>query len=371
MHSLQKILPFLFCAFYSLLCAQTPEAADSLLDNLYSSMPDDTNKVNQLYKTGFDLRTKDVSVATRYADLCLSTALQTGSNKHIAKAYNLLGILCFRTGKLDKSLQYHSEALRLRQQLNDEEGMAMSQLNLGNVYSDQEKKREAERAYLEAMQLFNKRNNQKQVANCLNNIGILKFEAADYNAAGSYFKQALTSAELLNDYELKAFTNNNLGTVYESMKDFKLAQVYFEEALELRELMDNEVEMADSYINIASTAFELKEVEKAKDMLAKALAICKKNDYSEGSLSVYNFLKDIYRAEGNMESALYYQKLYYEEKEKMQTVSVEPLNAPKAKAVVDDTKVHELKGEVHLLKYIIGVLAVFLVILVVAIRRTR
>jgi tetratricopeptide (TPR) repeat protein len=369
---LNKISLLLFCIACTFpIAAQTPEEADSLLDNLYSAMPDDTNKVNKLYKTGFDLRTKDVELANRYADLCLTTALQTRSKGHIAKAYNLLGVLCFRTGKLDKALQYHNEALKLRQQLNDEGGMAMSQLNLGNVYSDQEKKQEAEKAYLEAMQLFNKRNDQKQVANCLNNIGILKFEVKDYNTAGTYFKRALAAAEELNDYELKAFTNNNLGTVYENLKDFKLAQAYFEEALELRELMDNEVEMADSYINIASTSFELEEVEKAKDLLAKALVICKKNDYAEGSVSVYNFLKDIYKAEGNMESALYYQKLYYEEKEKMLTLSVGPLSAPKTKTVVDDTKVHELKGQVHLLKYIIGVLAVFLVILVVAIRRTR
>ncbi|MCD6067341.1 MAG: hypothetical protein K0S33_2167 [Bacteroidetes bacterium] len=377
---LKKIQILLFCCCSLLLNAQTPEQADSLLDNFYSSLPDDTGKVSQLYKTGYELRTKDISTAFKYADLCLATAKKTGSERHLAKAYNLQGILYFRTGKLDKAFQYHTEALSLRRKLNDEEGIALSLLNIGNVYVDQQLAQKAETAYLEAMQVFNKTNNQKQVANTLNNIGILKFDAEEYGVAENYFKQSLAIGEKLNDYELKAFANNNLGTIHENLKDFKLAQEYFEEALELRELMDNQVEIADSYINIASTSFELKDLVKAKDLLVKALVICKKNEYSEGTISIYNFLKDIYIAEGNMESALYYQQLFYEEKEKtlltVDGAGISPgasgLSEPgKANAVVDDTKVHELKNEIYLLKYIIGVLAVFLVILVVAIRRTK
>ncbi len=356
--------------------AQDPEKTDSLLENYFASLSNDTNKVNQLYKSGYDLRTKDISAAFKYADACLLAANEATSDKHLAKANNLLGVLNFRTGKLDKALQYHNTALLLREKIKDEEGIAFSKLNIANIYSDQNLKQKAEALYLEAMQLFNKVGNKKLLANTLNNIGIIQFEKKEYKTAENYFRQALKIGEELNDYELKAFTYNNLGTVYENLKDFVNAKIYFEEALELRELMGNEIEQVDTYINIASTSFELKNYTQSKELLFKALQISNTNEYSEGNLSIYNFLKDIYIVENKYDSALYYQTKYYELKEKSiaeSDESFDKLRNPSngKEIVIDDSENQELKKENHLLKYLIGVLAVFLVILFLAIKRLK
>ncbi|HEY1039386.1 MAG TPA: tetratricopeptide repeat protein [Bacteroidia bacterium] len=350
--------------------AGTPEQADSLIENYYASLPDDTGKVNMLYTTGYDLRTKDIEVAFKYANACLNSAITTKSDKHIAKAKNLLGILYFRTGKLNKALDLHREALALREKINDREGIAFSKVNIANIYVDQKLEEKAKTLYLEALQIFSTIGNKKLTANTLNNIGIILFGNKEFENAGNYFKQALKTGEELNDYELKAFTYNNLGAVYENLENFTEARICFEEALELRELMGNESEQADTYINIASTYFEQKEFSKAKSLLTKALVLSTSNDYSEGKLSVYNFLKDIYISENKYDSALIYQTKYYELKESLLVVEPEEKTI-EPNPTTDTNAVAELKKENHILKYIVGVLSVFLVILGIAIKRLK
>lgn len=343
--------------------SQVPENIDSLLENKYAFMPDDSVKVIELYNKGFDARTKDIHTAFAYARACEEAANNSTNPFLIAKANNLLGVLYFRTGKLEKALAHHSKALALREKINDKEGMAYSKLNIANVYSDLNKKADAEKYYLQALQQFNEIGNLKLKANTLNNIGILKFEAEEYNAAKKYFIQSLQIGDQLNDYELKAFCYNNLGTLFEAEKNFKEAQAYYEDALELHELMGNEVDIIDSYNNIASVAFELNDIKKAKQILLKIKPISEQNEYAEGNLSIYNFLKDVYVVEKKFDSAMYYQTLYYQAKEKMNESGEDEIktlvsddNFAENKQIVDN-----LKKENYTLKYLIGVLIVFLI----------
>lgn len=342
--------------------AQTYENADSLLDNYYEQLPDDSSKVIELYNKGFAARTHDITDAFTYANACADAAKNLGKPILIAKANNLLGVLNFRSGKLEKALAFHTKALEIREQLNDKEGIAFSRQNLGNVLSDMNKKQEAETSYLKALQLFNELNNLKQKSITLNNLGILKFEADQLDAAKQYFTQSLAIGEKLNDQELQAFCYNNMGAIYEAEKNYSEALAYYEDAFELRELMGNEIDIVDSYNNISSVAFELNDLQKAKVLLYKAKLISEQNDYAEGNLSIYNFLKDIYVQEQKFDSALVYQSLYYKQKEALLTESDEEENTVTSQNNIEDKiSIDKLKSENYTLKYLIGVLCVFLI----------
>ena len=354
----------LFICKADAITAQSIENADSLLEHYYSQLPDDSSKVIDLYKKGFDARDKDISIAFAYAKTCEEAANNTKHPYLIAKANTLLGILCFRTGKLKKALEYHKKSLEIREKINDKSGIASCKINIANVFSDLNKKKEAEEYYLQALQLFNEMGNLKEKANALNNIGILKFEAEQYELAKKYFLQSLTIGEKLNDYELKAFCYNNIGTVLEIEKNFLEAKAYYEDALELRELMDKQIDMVDSYENIASVAFELNDIKQAKTLLVKAKNISEQNNYVEGNLSIYNLFKDIYLKEKKYDSAMYYQSLYYQQKETILADLEEDMVSPNTNEDFIESKqlVDNLREENYTLKYLIGVLIVFLII---------
>lgn len=345
----------------SLLPAQSNENADSLLENYFAQLPDDSSKVMELYNKGFAARVYDMSDAFTYAKACEESANNFGKPLLIAKANNLLGVLNFRSGKLEKAFQYHTKALEIRETLNDKEGIAFSRQNLGNVLSDMNKKQEAETSYLKALQLFNELNNLKQKSITLNNLGILKYESQQFDAAKNYFSQSLAIGEKLSDYELQAFCYNNIGAIYDSQKNYTEALAYYEDALELRELMGNEIDIVDSYNNIASVAFSLNNLPKAKGLLYKAKQISEQNDYAEGNLSIYNFLKDIYVQEKKFDSAFFYQTLYFKNKEALLTEAEnEEPTIITQNNIEDKISIDKLKSENYTLKYLIGVLFVFL-----------
>jgi tetratricopeptide (TPR) repeat protein len=362
LHKQLFLILIFISSIISSLYAQSNENADSLIENYFQQLPDDSNKVMELYNKGFAARVLNMSDAFTYANACEESAKNLGKPILIAKANNLLGILNFRSGKLEKAFQYHTKALEIREKLNDKEGIAFSRQNLGNVLSDLNKKQEAETSYLKALQLFNELNNLKQKSITLNNLGILKYEAQQFDAAKKYFTQSLSIGEKLNDHELQAFCYNNIGAIYEAEKNFTEALAYYEDAFELRELMGNEIDIVDSYNNIASVAFEMKDLQKAKSLLFKAKLISEQNEYAEGNLSIYNFLKDVYVQENKFDSAYFYQSLYYKQKEALLTVAEEEeiTTHIENNSIEDKTTIDNLKSENYTLKYLIGVLCVFL-----------
>ena len=62
--------------------------SDTLLNHILK-IENDTEKVNQLYKKGFDLVDKDPKLAWSYAQYCENIAQKTKSLNHICKSYNL------------------------------------------------------------------------------------------------------------------------------------------------------------------------------------------------------------------------------------------------------------------------------------------
>jgi tetratricopeptide (TPR) repeat protein len=106
--------------------AQVP---DSVLYQL-KNIPNDTERVNQIYKAGFEMRNSNPEVAYQYALVCEQEALKSNSNKHLAKSYNLLGVLFFKKGDYSSAIKFQKKALGLNQVSKYNLGMAINQTNL-------------------------------------------------------------------------------------------------------------------------------------------------------------------------------------------------------------------------------------------------
>lgn len=341
------------------------QEADSLIEFHYASLPDDSVKAMELYKKSFEERNKNIKDAFIYAKACESSAINSKNNYAIARANNLLGILYFKTGKLNKAEHYHNYALSIWEILNNKEGIGLTLINLGNIYSNKNQKENAEQAYLDALNIFNELKNDKQKANALNNIGIIKFDNGNISIAKHYFENAYQLAEQLNDYELKAFCLNNIGETYAAEKNWNEAWAYYDDARELRELMENQTDLADSYINLAFVSLENKKIDQAKGYISKGIIISNQQDYAEGKIALNELNIKFFRMINNIDSALHYQRLFYEEKLKLITeaddVSFNSYNDKEVKTL--EEKITTLKNKNYVLYYWIGVLVVFLVMI--------
>ena len=297
---------FLLLIFSTKLHAQD---SDSLLPYILQ-LENDTEKVNQLYNTGYALRNKDPQLAYRFAKYCEEFALKSNSQKHLAKSYNLLGVLFYKKGDLKKAMNYHQLALKLREINKDDLGMGFSLTNLGNIYtdlaiiySDLKLFSKAENCYLQAIEDYNRVNDKKRIADCLMNLGVLKQNQNQYNAAYENYSVAFNIGKQINDYEIESNCLNNLAQIFSDKGDFEKAIAFNEDALKIRDLMEDELGMADSYLSLSEIYLKQKAIEEAAKFLLLAKNISDKNDYFDGKLLVLKFSSQLNVLQNNYKAA--------------------------------------------------------------------
>ncbi len=280
---------------------------DSLIYQL-KNIPNDTERVNQIYKAGFEMRNNNPALAYQYALVCEAEALKTNSNRHLGKAYNLLGVLFFKKGNYEQAITFQKKALNFNKSANYNLGIAINQTNLGNIYTELNYFNQAESFYLNALQTYNALGNKLQITRCLMNIGSLKQDQKQYDAAKMQYREALVYANEIQDVELISDCISNIGSAFSDLNNLDSAQLYLEEGLKLREIIDNELEKANSYNNLAHVHILKNEFGKAKNYLNLTEGICSKYDYPEAKVVLYGTLSFYYEAQKQYEQALMWTK---------------------------------------------------------------
>lgn len=282
---------------------------DSLL-TVANNLPHDSDKVNLLYKQGFEKRVSDAQYSYLCAKQAEAIAQKLSLPFYSAKVNNLLGILFYRKGDYSRASSYHQIALNLRTVIGDKRGIGLSQANLGNVYSELHRYKLAEECYLKALQINNELGDLKQKNNTLLNLGAMCMQQKKYDAAVMYFNNVLELALKNNDYELQAIAYNNLAVVNMTYLKYEESIANAENSIKAKVLSENEIEIADSYINIALANLKLGKKDESWKFITKADSIIKIHDYVAARLNAYNFKKDYFYETKNYEQAFLNLKAY-------------------------------------------------------------
>jgi tetratricopeptide (TPR) repeat protein len=281
---------------------------DTLLTSALS-VRNDTERVNRLYSYGFQIRNTDPQLAYEFASHAEDAAKKCKSAKHIAKSYNLLGILYYKKGNYKAAIHYHKQALQLRSKINDVLGIAHSNTNLGNVYSDLKLYTNAENFYLKALDAYKQLNEPNKVINCLINLGTLKHYLKQYDEAIENYTMARKMIAI-NDYDMLSMCLSNLAEAYLGKGDFEKALSLSQDALKLRDLTENKTEAGESYNNIGGIFIIKKEFDKAKENLDSALSIADAYDYTDLKLRVRKNLAYYYSETGDFKNGFRWLDLY-------------------------------------------------------------
>lgn len=253
---------------------------DSLV-NVSVKLSGDTERVNMFYKEGFKARALAPQFSYNCAKQAEFFAVRSRSQKHLGKAFNLLGVLYYRKGDLKRSLGYHTKALEIRTGINDRMGIALSETNLGNVYSDLGKEQMAERSYMHALQLNSELGNEKQMGNCYINLGVLKMACKKPKEAERYFLDAYKLAKKNIDYELEALCLNDLSVINFEDKNYESAIGNCLDAVKANDIMGNEMDKTDCYINLARNYFRLNDEANCELYVKKADSLCSVFNYTD------------------------------------------------------------------------------------------
>ncbi len=201
--------------------------------------------------------------------------------KFVAGVLNNLGNLYFAKGEHKKAESMYIECLRIRMDMNDEDGMVSVLLSLADLYMIEEDYENAEKCFHDALRIELKRSKEDKskminVASIVNNLGFLYSRKGDLEKAEKFYKEAIRLYSELSKENPEMLSNlttalSNLSSLYMSSGNVDKAMNVLEAIKEHWDAIPPDVR-ATFYLNLAK-GLENRGDAKAAEFYLKAGAL--------------------------------------------------------------------------------------------------
>lgn len=225
-----------------------------------------------------------------------NNALTTNVDFLNNKAYNS------RLTSPDQTIQYASQAFSLAKEINyvDGEAEACRVIGIGQYYLSKYEK--AFDKYLEAISYFEQNNNQKGIGKVYNNIGNL-YLLNDYDKALQYYNKSLAIANKYNDKASIAGLYVNIGVIQMKKKNFISALEKFQASMKLFQQLNAPVLIIQCLQNLGEVYGNLKQYQKAEEMLKEASAKARARNLNYTIASIDLTLTNLYLSQNEFNKA--------------------------------------------------------------------
>ncbi|MCC7297031.1 MAG: tetratricopeptide repeat protein, partial [Bacteroidia bacterium] len=236
----------------------------------WTSLPDDTNKVNLLNKYSDEWTATDPEYGLSFGNKAFELATRLRWKKGIAKSLNNIGNNQCSLSEYQKALNAYKEALKVNQELKDKFQIAKTQSNIGLVYLDQSAYPKALEYLFLALKNFEELKFDLGIGNQYGAIGTVYSEQKDFNKAIYYDSLAIVIFRKINDLEGVAIQLGNIGNAYEAMGDYDKAINFNLQAVKMYESIQNQSGIARNLMNIGIVYNDRNQCRTALDYLQKA-----------------------------------------------------------------------------------------------------
>ncbi len=211
--------------------------------------------------------------AERLAQRSLALSQQIGDRRGMAQSLQILGILCYGAGNLERTEALHEESLALARELGDQR-LIMSPLNaLGDVACHRGDYVKAQQMFEECLALSRDLDDQFNVAIHLNNLGTIFHLLEQYTKAEAFYQESLDICRQIGDQNGQAIALSNLGEIAYTLGEYQKASQFYREGLNIGHAIQEPWTIMTCLNNLGEVACAQNHCHHAQDMLAEALHI--------------------------------------------------------------------------------------------------
>lgn len=221
-----------------------------------------------------------------------------------------LSFLYLKTGSYDDAISNALESKSTFINLNDEEGIAASAMNLGNVYEQLKEFNKALIEFQEAISVNIKLDNQRELAKAYNNIGNVYFATDHYSQALSSYKRGLIIRQVNGYDDDISGSLYNIGAIYSSFQERDSALTYLHKSLELSTRSGNLEGQFEAHRAIGNVLSRDGKYEAATSHFLKSFSLSSKSNSLPEVLILLKEMANNYRSLGKTDSALLYSEKY-------------------------------------------------------------
>ncbi len=236
----------------------------------------------------------------------------------LADAISDIGYVYDDYGRIKEATEHYYKALKIQEEINDQDGISSSLNNLGFIYANQDIFDKALEFYLRSLTISEAINDPYEIAINLGNIGAIYRETDQLDLALEYYTKSLSLKDPDDKFD---YSNglNNLGVIYVQQEKLDSAKKYLFEALKNREEIGDDEGVALSLINISEYYVERKNITKAKESAERAYQICKELGLPEDVEMSTEMLSQIHKDLKNYKEGWRFFEIYIETRDSLRS----------------------------------------------------
>ncbi|MFD7934071.1 tetratricopeptide repeat protein [Streptomyces sp. NPDC059755] len=221
----------------------------------------------------------------------------------MASSYHQLGIIAEARGRLEEAKDWCRQSLAIKEDLNNQPGMALTYHLLGIVAQDQVRLEEAEDWYRKSLTIHEDLNNEPGMAMIYHQLGMVAQDQGRLEEAEDWYRQSLTIEEDRNNRPNMASSYHQLGMVAQDQGRLEEAEDWYRQSLAIQEGLNNEPGMANGYHQLGIIAQDRGRLEEAEDLYRRSLTIEEDLNNEPGMASSYHQLGMVAQDQGRLEEA--------------------------------------------------------------------
>lgn len=264
------------------------------------------------------------SIAMYYLKKSLNIYNKT-AKKYLQEKGQILNLISYihnREGNYSEALDFHFQALKVREEFGDKNEIAKSYNSIGLFYVNQGDYKSSMSYYKKSLKISKEIGNKKGEAISLNNIATIYVKQGLCEKAEKLHQKALKIKKELNIKKEIALSYKNIGKLHVCKNDYKGALSNFSIACDINKNLGNYVEVADIHLLIAKTSFEQKDYQKALTHYQKAETFAIRSNASIILNTAYEGLFQTYLILENAKLFMKYYKKSQELKDKNHIQSI-------------------------------------------------
>ncbi|MCH9660741.1 MAG: tetratricopeptide repeat protein, partial [Bacteroidetes bacterium] len=314
---MRLIIAFLFFGWSTVGLAQS--RIDSLEQRLTDNSLEARQRVKLLNSLGFEYWNIDSSKSLVLGNEALDLAQSVNDVPGMAKAYRILGVAHWTKGSLLAAVELLDKAQSQYQTLNDEEGIANTLLNSGMVYADLKDYDKALQRYENAINKFTALNKDGRIATTYTKMATVYLNQGNLADAKTYLDNSL-AIHARNKFTYgMAEAHNRLGILFLEQNNLEQAYHHIKQSMTLGQEVDDEDGRVSNHLVYGKLLRLQENTLAANDQLKLGISLAKKYDLRKYELEGYKELKELKRAQGKVDSALFYFEQYVHLKESIFT----------------------------------------------------
>jgi len=212
----------------------------------------------------------------------------------------------YRNVNTDSAFKYAALGMRIVNRMKWDKGIAVFNLNYGNIYSSKEQLDSSSQCFFRALGIFKKLRDTVNMAIVYNDLGTIAKEKSDFVAATQYFMNTLQiGLDLKNNFTI-GLASENLALVYEYQEDYVNGLKYARQSVIEYGLSNNEEKAATPLALTGDIYLRLKQYDSAYYYLQQAVSLARRSGNKAQEGSILNYIAEYYANQEDYYSALKY-----------------------------------------------------------------